>query len=84
MAKFPDRPNRLPGNPVSVAVGFKISRCTSDKNFTRQNLRKTHRSKNSINYKKSEKFCLFAKAIARVDEDGQIHTEVMSDKNLLK
>ena len=35
-------------------------------------------------YKKSKKFCLFAKAIAHVDMGGQIHTQVMSGQESFK
>ena len=35
-------------------------------------------------YKKSEKFCLFGKAIANVDKNGQIQTEVMTGQESFK
>ena len=86
MAKFPDGQIvfGLPGNPVSVAVGFKFLAAQAIRILQGRALEKPIASKNSINYKKSEKFCLFAKAIARVDEDGQIHTEVMSGQESFK
>ena len=86
MAKFPDGTIvfGLPGNPVSVAVGFRFLAAQAIRILQGRTLEKPIASKNSINYKKSEKFCLFAKAIARVDEDGQIHTEVMSGQESFK
>ena len=86
MAKFPDGAVvfGLPGNPVSVAVGFRFLAAQAIRILQGRTLEKPIASKNSINYKKSEKFCLFAKAIARVDEDGQIHTEVMSGQESFK
>jgi len=86
MAKFPDGQIvfGLPGNPVSVAVGFRFLAAQAIRILQGRALEKPIASKNSINYKKSEKFCLFAKAIARVDEDGQIHTEVMSGQESFK
>jgi molybdopterin molybdotransferase len=86
MAKFPDGTIvfGLPGNPVSVAVGFRFLAAQAIRILQGRALEKPIASKNSINYKKSEKFCLFAKAIARVDEDGQIHTEVMSGQESFK
>ena len=86
MAKFPDGAIvfGLPGNPVSVAVGFRFLAAQAIRILQGRALEKPIASKNSINYKKSEKFCLFAKAIARVDEDGQIHTEVMSGQESFK
>ena len=86
MAKFPDGQIAfgLPGNPVSVAVGFRFLAAQAIRILQGRALEKPIASKNSINYKKSEKFCLFAKAIARVDEDGQIHTEVMSGQESFK
>ena len=86
MAKFPDGQIvfGLPGNPVSVAVGFRFLAAQAIRILQGRTLEKPIASKNSINYKKSEKFCLFAKAIARVDEDGQIHTEVMSGQESFK
>jgi len=86
MAKFPDGAIvfGLPGNPVSVAVGFRFLAAQAIRILQGRTLEKPIASKNSINYKKSEKFCLFAKAIARVDEDGQIHTEVMSGQESFK
>ena len=86
MAKFPEGQIvfGLPGNPVSVAVGFRFLAAQAIRILQGRALEKPIASKNSINYKKSEKFCLFAKAIARVDEDGQIHTEVMSGQESFK
>ena len=86
MAKFPDGQIvfGLPGNPVSVAVGFRFLAAQAIRILQGRALEKPIASKNSINYKKSEKFCLFAKAIARVEEDGQIHTEVMSGQESFK
>ena len=86
MAKFPDGQIvfGLPGNPVSVAVGFRFLAAQAIRISQGRALEKPIASKNSINYKKSEKFCLFAKAIARVDEYGQIHTEVMSGQESFK
>ena len=86
MAKFPEGQIvfGLPGNPVSVAVGFRFLAVQAIRILQGRALEKPIASKNSINYKKSEKFCLFAKAIARVDEDGQIHTEVMSGQESFK
>ena len=86
MAKFPDGQIvfGLPGNPVSVAVGFRFLAAQAIRILQGRALEKPIASKNSISYKKSEKFCLFAKAIARVDEDGQIHTEVMSGQESFK
>ena len=86
MAKFPEGQIvfGLPGNPVSVAVGFRFLAAQAIRILQGRALEKPIASKNSINYKKSEKFCLFAKAIARVDKDGQIHTEVMSGQESFK
>ena len=86
MAKFPGGQIvfGLPGNPVSVAVGFRFLVAQAIRIAQGRKLEKPIASKNSISYKKSEKFCLFAKAIARVDEDGQIHTEVMSGQESFK
>ena len=86
MAKFPNGQIvfGLPGNPVSVAVGFRFLAAQAIRIAQGRKLEKPIASKNSISYKKSEKFCLFAKAIARVDEDGQIHTEVMSGQESFK
>ena len=37
-----------------------------------------------LNYKKSKKFNLFAKAIAHVDTNGQIYTQVMAGQESFK
>ena len=65
-------------------MGFRLLAAQAIRILQGRALEKPIASKNSINYKKSEKFCLFAKAIARVDEDGQIHTEVMSGQESFK
>jgi len=86
MAKFPDGQIvfGLPGNPVSVAVGFRFLAAQAIRVAQGRKLEKPITSKNLKSYKKSEKFCLFAKAIAHIDDDGQIHTEVMSGQESFK
>ena len=86
MAKFPDGQIvfGLPGNPVSVAVGFRFLVTQTIRVMQGRELEEPIASKNVREYKKSEKFCLFAKAIARIDENGQIHTEVMSGQESFK
>ncbi len=86
MAKFPNGQIvfGLPGNPVSVAVGFRFLAAQAIRIAQGRKLEKPITSKNLKSYKKSEKFCLFAKAIAHVDDGGQIHTEVMSGQESFK
>ena len=86
MAKFPNGQIvfGLPGNPVSVAVGFRFLAAQAIRIAQGRKLEKPITSKNLKSYKKSEKFCLFAKAIAHVDDSGQIHTEVMSGQESFK
>ena len=86
MAKFPDGQIvfGLPGNPVSVAVGFRFLVTQAIRVIQGRELEEPIASKNVREYMKSEKFCLFAKAIARIDENGQIHTEVMSGQESFK
>ena len=68
MAKFPNGQIvfGLPGNPVSVAVGFRFLAAQAIRIAQGRKLEKPITSKNLKSYKKSEKFCLFAKAIAHV------------------
>ena len=86
MAKFPNGQIvfGLPGNPVSVAVGFRFLAAQAIRIAQGRKLETPITSKNLKSYKKSEKFCLFAKAIAHVDDSGQIHTEVMSGQESFK
>ena len=86
MAKFPNGQIvfGLPGNPVSVAVGFRFLVAQAIRIAQGRKLEKPITSKNLKSYKKSENFCLFAKAIAHVDDSGQIHTEVMSGQESFK
>ena len=86
MAKFPNGQIvfGLPGNPVSVAVGFRSLAAQAIRIAQGRKLETPITSKNLKSYKKSEKFCLFAKAIAHVDDSGQIHTEVMSGQESFK
>mgnify|MGYP000564885817 CR=1 FL=1 len=86
MAKFPDGQIvfGLPGNPVSVAVGFRFLASQGLRVLQGREIEKPIGSISISDYKKSKKFCLFAKAIAHVNMDGQIHTEVMSGQESFK
>ena len=86
MAKFPDGKIvfGLPGNPVSVAVGFRFFASQAIRIMQGREIEKPINSINISDYKKSKKFCLFAKAIAHVDMNGQIHTEIMSGQESFK
>ena len=86
MAKFPNGQIvfGLPGNPVSVAVGFRFLAAQAIRIAQGRKLETPITSKNLKSYKKSEKFCLFAKAIAHVNDSGQIYTEVMSGQESFK
>ena len=86
MAKFNDGSTifGLPGNPVSVAVGFRFFASQAIRIMQGREIEKPINSINISDYKKSKKFCLFAKAIAHVDMNGQIHTEIMSGQESFK
>jgi molybdopterin molybdotransferase len=86
MAKFPDGEIvfGLPGNPVSVAVGFRFLASQAARIMQGRQVEKPINSINITDYKKSKKFNLFAKAIAHVDTNGQIHTQVMSGQESFK
>jgi len=86
MAKFPDGKIvfGLPGNPVSVAVGFRFLASQAIRVMQGRRIEKPICSINMSDYKKSEKFCLFGKAIANVDKNGQIQTEVMTGQESFK
>jgi len=86
MAKFPDGEIvfGLPGNPVSVAVGFRFLASQAARVMQGRQVEKPINSINITDYKKSKKFNLFAKAIAHVDTNGQIHTQVMSGQESFK
>jgi molybdopterin molybdotransferase len=86
MAKFPDGAIvfGLPGNPVSVAVGFRFLASQAARVMQGRQIEKPLNSINIADYKKSEKFNLFAKAIAHVDRNGQIHTQIMAGQESFK
>ena len=86
MAKFPDGAIvfGLPGNPVSVAVGFRFLASQAIRVMQGRGVEKPICSINMKDYKKSEKFCLFGKAIASVNKNGQIQTEVMTGQESFK
>jgi molybdopterin molybdotransferase len=86
MAKFPDGQIvfGLPGNPVSVAVGFRFLASQGLRVLQGREIEEPIGSISVSDYKKSKKFCLFAKAIAHVDMGGQIHTQVMSGQESFK
>jgi len=86
MAKFPDGQIvfGLPGNPVSVAVGFRFLASQAIRVMQGREIEKPIYSINMKDYKKSEKFCLFGKAIASVNKNGQIQTEVMTGQESFK
>ena len=86
MAKFPDGAIvfGLPGNPVSVAVGFRFLASQAARVMQGRQVEKPLNSINMADYKKSKKFNLFAKAIAHVDTNGQIYTQVMAGQESFK
>ena len=86
MAKFNDGSTifGLPGNPVSVAVGFRFFASQAIRIMQGREIEKPISSINISDYKKSKKFCLFAKAIAHVDMNGKIRTEIMSGQESFK
>ena len=86
MAKFPDGAIvfGLPGNPVSVAVGFRFLASQAVRVMQGRQVEKPLNSINMADYKKSKKFNLFAKAIAHVDTNGQIYTQVMAGQESFK
>ena len=86
MAKFNDGSTifGLPGNPVSLAVGIRFFASQAIRIMQGREIEKPINSINISDYKKSKKFCLFAKAIAHVDMNGQIHTEIMSGQESFK
>jgi molybdopterin molybdotransferase len=74
----------LPGNPVSVAVGFRFFVAQTLRLMQGQSLENRTTAINKLEYRKSEKFCFFAKANTSVNSQGVVETTIMSGQESFK
>ena len=74
----------LPGNPVSVAVGFRFFVSQALRLMQGQSIENRMTAINKMEYKKSEKFCFFAKAHTSVNTRGILETKIMSGQESFK
>lgn len=74
----------LPGNPVSVAVGFRFFVSQALRLMQGQSIENRMAAINKMEYKKSEKFCFFAKAHTSVNTRGILETKIMSGQESFK
>ena len=74
----------LPGNPVSVAVGFRFFVGQALRLMQGQSIENRMTAINKIEYRKSEKFCFFAKAQTSINSQGVLETKIMSGQESFK
>ena len=74
----------LPGNPVSVAVGLRFFVNQALRLMQGQSLEPKMKAINKSEYKKSKKFCFFAKAHTNVNAQGILETNILSGQESFK
>ena len=74
----------LPGNPVSVAVGLRFFVNQALRLMQGQSLEPKMKAINKTEYKKSKKFCFFAKAHTTVNAQGILETNILSGQESFK
>ena len=74
----------LPGNPVSVAVGFRFFVNQAIRILQDQALEESISAINKNEFKKPEKFCFFAKAQTGYTQSGNLETEILSGQESFK
>ena len=74
----------LPGNPVSVAVGLRFFVNQALRLMQGQSLEPKMKAINKSEYKKSKKFCFFAKAHTTVNAEGILETNILSGQESFK
>ena len=74
----------LPGNPVSVAVGLRFFVNQALRLMQGQNIEPKMKAINKTEYKKSKKFCFFAKAQTTVNAQGILDTNILSGQESFK
>ena len=74
----------LPGNPVSVAVGFRFFVNQAIRILQDQALEEPMSAINKNEFKKPEKFCFFAKAQTGYTQSGNLEAEILSGQESFK
>ena len=74
----------LPGNPVSVAVGLRFFVNQALRLMQGQDIEPKMKAINKTEYKKSKKFCFFAKAHTTVNAQGILETNILSGQESFK
>jgi molybdopterin molybdotransferase len=74
----------LPGNPASVAVGLRFFVNQALRLMQGQSLEPKMKAINKTEYKKSKKFCFFAKAHTTVNAQGILETNILSGQESFK
>ena len=74
----------LPGNPVSVAVGFRFFVNQAIRILQDQALEESISAINKNEFKKPEKFCFFAKAQTGYTQSGNLEAEILSGQESFK
>ena len=74
----------LPGNPVSVAVGFRFFVNQAIRILQDQALEEPISAINKNEFKKPEKFCFFAKAQTGYTQSGKLEAEILSGQESFK
>jgi len=74
----------LPGNPVSVAVGFRFFVNQAIRILQDQALEEPVSAINKNEFKKPEKFCFFAKAQTGYTQSGNLEAEILSGQESFK
>jgi len=74
----------LPGNPVSVAVGLRFFVNQAFRIMQGQEIEPRMKAINKTEYKKSKKFCFFAKAHTAVNAQGILETNILSGQESFK
>ena len=74
----------LPGNPVSVAVGFRFFVNQAIRILQDQALEEPISAINKNEFKKPEKFCFFAKAQTGYTQSGNLEAEILSGQESFK
>jgi len=74
----------LPGNPVSVAVGFRFFVNQAFRILQGQTLEEPISAINKNAFKKPEKFCFFAKAQTAYTQSGNLEAKILSGQESFK
>mgnify|MGYP003326505056 CR=1 FL=1 len=74
----------LPGNPVSVAVGFRFFVNNAIRLMQGQKNEKCSVAVNQLEFKKSQKFCFFAKAKTTVNDQGMLEVIILEGQESFK